>query len=72
MFDEPWDDDDELATADAQRILDAIDDAWVVSADVKQRIRSLFLAKLAAKYPDHPWTRRQAHDDHTITPDGAV
>ena len=49
------DDDMPLTPAQEQATLDAIDAAWVVSPDVTDRVRWLFLAKLAAKYPDHPW-----------------
>jgi len=49
------DDDTPLTPAQEQATLDAIDAAWVASPEAKDRMRRLFLAKLAAKYPDHPW-----------------
>ncbi|HUY78025.1 MAG TPA: hypothetical protein VMV29_14725 [Ktedonobacterales bacterium] len=49
------DDDTPLTPAQEQATLDAIDAAWVASPDATDRVRRLFLAKLAAKYPDHPW-----------------
>jgi len=49
------DDDTPLTPAQEQATLDAIDAAWVASPEAKDRVRQLFLAKLAARYPDHPW-----------------
>jgi hypothetical protein len=49
------DDDTLLTPAQEQATLDAIDAAWVAPPEAIERVRRKFLAKLAAKYPDHPW-----------------
>jgi len=49
------DDDTPLTPAQEQATLDAIDAAWVAQPDAIERVRRKFLAKLAAKYPNHPW-----------------
>lgn len=38
--------------------LDAIDRAWQVSDEERQRVYTLFLQKLEAKHPGHPWTQK--------------
>lgn len=35
----------------------AIDDSWQAPVDERQRVHSLFLQKLEAKHPGHPWVR---------------
>lgn len=54
---------DDLSDADRDEVarlsalLSAIDDAWQASDSDRQRVRTLFLQHLSAKYPGHPWVR---------------
>jgi hypothetical protein len=52
-----------LSAAEQQEIeslralLDAIDAAWQAPELDRARVHALFIRKLAAEYPDHPWVR---------------
>lgn len=43
--------------AAVQRLLDMVDAAWETVPSELDHARALFLQKLAAKQPDHPWVR---------------
>ncbi len=38
-------------------VLNTIDAAWQISETKRQRVRSLFLQKIAVQNPNHPWVR---------------
>ena len=49
-----------VKVSQARKLLDCIDANWVADPKDLARGRALFLAKLAAREPDHPWVRQSA------------
>ena len=48
---------EEMEVQRIRTVLNTIDAAWQTSNHKRQRVRSLFLQKLAAQNPNHPWVR---------------